>query len=139
MKLLTKDTDYAIRALLYLATRKKGEWVSSTEISTEDKIPLSYLRRILQVLKKEKYVDSKEGASGGLKLNKKPEKIEVIELIKLFQGELQLFDCMFRKKTCHNKNKCVLRKRVLGIEKIVIQEFTGISLRTLLNDMGVKK
>ena len=59
--------------------------------------------------------------------------------IKLFQGDVELFDCMFRKKICHNKNKCVLRKRVLGIEEIVIREFKGMTLQTLLNDMGEKK
>ena len=137
MKLLTKDTDYAIRALLYLA-RNKDKWVSSTEISKADKIPLSYLRRILQVLKKNKYLKSKEGVGGGLKLDKKPKDIGVIDLINLLQGEVKVFDCMFRKKICHNKNKCVLRKRILGIENKVIQEFKGITLGSLLNDMGVK-
>ena len=59
MKLLTKNTDYAVRALLHLARRKK-EFVSSREISREEKIPLHYLRRILQKLKEEKLVSARE-------------------------------------------------------------------------------
>ncbi len=140
MKLLTKDTDYAVRALLCLAKKKKSgdEWLSSSEISKEERIPLQYLRRILQILKNEGYIESKEGVSGGLRLVKSPEKVKVADLIRLFHGEIEIFNCMFRKKACHNRNKCFLRKRVLKIEKIVEDEFGNITLKVLLDDMGVR-
>ena len=59
MKLLTKETDYAVRALVYLAANR-DRFVSSREISKEEEIPLPYLRRILQKLREEKIVRTVE-------------------------------------------------------------------------------
>ena len=69
MKLLTKNTDYAIRALLILAMRK-DEFISSREIAEKEQIPLLFLRRILQALLKSKIIESKEGVSGGAEASK---------------------------------------------------------------------
>jgi predicted ArsR family transcriptional regulator len=69
MKLITRNTDYAIRALLVLAD-KEGEYVSAREIAEEQDIPYEYVRKILQELIKEKMVVSKEGGKGGFRLTR---------------------------------------------------------------------
>ena len=134
MKLLTKNTDYAVRALIYLA-RSEEEYVSSREISREDKIPLQYLRRILQELRKESIVDTREGARGGQRLKVQPEKIRLSRLIEIFQGHVELAQCMFRKQICHNRNNCVLRKKLLEIEEKVVEELEGITIGSLVKDI----
>jgi Rrf2 family cysteine metabolism transcriptional repressor len=136
MQLLNKNTDYAVRALIQLAV-KKGEYVSSSEISREQDIPLAYVRRILQDLVKAGYIESKEGVSGGVKLKKDPAKITVSEMLRLFQGEIQISACMFRKKICSQRATCVLRKRINKIESKLVDEFSNITIRDLLRDMEV--
>lgn len=134
MKLITKDTDYAIRALLYLAQNDEG-FKSSQTIARKNKIPLPFLRRVLQVLIKHRIVISKEGVDGGVKLRSKPNSIHLSDLIKTFQGNIQLSECMFRKNLCPNRSRCVLRKRIKGIEQKVIKEFKRLSIATLLEDL----
>lgn len=138
MKLLTKNTDYAIRALIHLA-RNKDKCLSSTRISQEEKIPLPYLRRILQILTGENFISTKEGAGGGVKLRRRPDSIGITSLIRMFQGEVQLAECMFRKQFCHNRKTCVLRKRLKAIEKMVIGELEGITIGSLLKDLEEEK
>lgn len=135
MKLLTKDTDYAIRALLVLAGTQK-EYVSAREISETEKIPYSFMRKILLKLYKNGYVDSKEGGKGGFKLKKKPSKTRMVDLISLFQGNIQLSECMFRNKICHNRPTCILRKNINRIERIVKEEFEDITIKSLLEGLG---
>ena len=135
MKLLTKNTDYAIRALIELA-QKDSEYISSREISKKQDIPYEYLRKILQALISNKYAVSKEGGKGGVKINSKPEKIKVIDIINLFQGEVQFSECVFRKQICQNKPSCVLRKNIKRIEDIVKKEFEGITIGSLLQEQG---
>ncbi len=135
MKLLTKQTDYTIRAILHLAFKPK-EFVSSKTISEDEQIPLQFLRRILQTLAKEKILISKEGAAGGVKLKKEPCKIKLTNLINLFQGEVELTDCLFRKNICRNRPTCVLRKRIKKIEKKVLNELENISIGTLIDDLN---
>ncbi len=63
MKVLTKNTDYAIRALLALSA-KKGSYLSAKSIATEHDIPYQFLRRLLQEMIRHNLIVSKEGCSG---------------------------------------------------------------------------
>ena len=138
MKLLTKNTDYAVRALVTLAGEEggKNEFVPIRKIAEKQKIPYQYLRNIVQILIKNKLVKSKEGATGGVKLNKRPDKIKMTDLINIFQGDIQLSECMFRKKICHNRKTCPLRKEIKGIEKIVKNEFAKLTIQKLIEVSG---
>ena len=130
MNLLTKNTDYAIRALLVL-TADSGKLLSAREISQRQKIPYQFLRGIMQKLIKHEFISSKEGVNGGFKISKDPEDIKVIDIVRIFQGDLQLINCMFRKEICHNRKTCVLRKELKRIEKIICREFEDISIYSL--------
>lgn len=132
MKLITKNTDYALRALIFLAG-KEDEFIPSRLISKEEKIPLQFLRGILRRLIQNGMVIAKEGIEGGVKLRVKPENIHFGEVIKIFQGNIQLASCMFRKKICHKRASCVLRKRIQEIQSKLTREFDQISIKGLLN------
>jgi Rrf2 family protein len=136
MRLLTKETDYAIRAIIALAGHDDG-FVPSRRIAAEDGIPLHFLRRILQQLIKAGLVASKEGVAGGVRLKRRPEAIHLTDVIKIFQGDIQLAKCMFRRRLCSNRSSCVLRKRICRIEQLVKREFEGITIADLLNDLEV--
>ena len=130
MKLFNKNTDYAARALMYLS-KEKNRFVSSTEISNAVKIPLFYIRRILPELTKNGILISREGLAGGVKLKKKPEVIRILDLIKIFQGDIKISECIFRKKICANRSKCVLRYELKKIENLVEQKFRNITIKKL--------
>lgn len=134
MKLLTKKTDYAIRAVCYLADNQ-GRLVPSKEIAEREKIPLPYLRRLLPVLIGARIIASKEGLKGGLRLIKKPASVKIADIVTLFDGRIQISECMFRKSLCKKRATCVLRKRILAIEKKIIREFSDLSVGRLLADI----
>ncbi len=138
MKLITKNTDYAVRALIYLA-RSGERFVPSREISEKEGIPLNFLRRIIQELAREGLVETREGKAGGARLAAAPEKIELTRLIELFQGKVSLTDCIFRKKICPNRADCVLRARIGRIENLVLSELAGITVGGLLKDIEEQK
>ena len=132
MKLLTKHTDYAVRALGYLA-QQGDRFVPSDEIAHSEKIPAYFLRRILNTLIKEKILNAKEGKTGGVQLAVSPAKVKVINLINLFQGGVQLTECMVRKNICPNRGKCLLRKNLLKAEQRLINDIENIKLSDLIN------
>ena len=134
MKLLTKNTDYAIRALICLGNDRVG-FMSAKQIADCQDIPYEYLRKILQRLIKEKLVESKGGGQGGFCLSVDPAQIKIIDIIETFQGDLQLSECMFRKKVCANRGHCVLRRNIQRIEKMITKEFDHMSIKSLLNQM----
>lgn len=131
MNLITKETDYAIRALIYLALNN-SRYRSAREVSEENRIPYQFLRRIFKKLCDKSIVKAKEGKLGGVKINKKPGNIKVLDIIEIFQGDLQLSACMFRNRICSNRKSCVIRKRIKSIEQIVEKEFELLTIASLV-------
>jgi DNA-binding IscR family transcriptional regulator len=84
-------------------------------------------------------VESKEGAGGGMRLAKDPHRIGITEVIEIFQGKIELSDCMFRRKICENRKTCVLRKEIKRIERVVVDEFSRISIGNLLGKIDTGK
>jgi len=131
MKLLTKHTDYAVRALAYLAMRP-GKVVPSREIAAQEQIPLQFTRRILQVLTDYGFVDAREGVAGGICLKKPAGHIRILDIMTLFQGDFNFSECMFRNRPCKNRATCPLRGWVKRIESMVLREFRRLTLADLI-------
>lgn len=131
MKLLTKSSDYAIRALAALSGGRY-KFLTAREIAAQEKIPYQFLRRILQTLIKHKLVTSREGLNGGFRINMKPADISVADIIRIFQGDVRLTECMFRKKICPNRPDCILRREIMRIARITEKEFEKITFAKLL-------
>jgi Rrf2 family protein len=138
MKILTKDTDYAIRSLIVLS-KNRDNFISAKQISKKENIPYHFLRGIFQKLIQHRLIESKEGVSGGVRIIKDPAKIRIIELISIFQGNFELSECMFRQKICPNRKTCVLREEIKRIEDIVGKEFGKLTIGKLLQKLKKKK
>ena len=131
MKLITRDTDYAIRALCYIA-KHKGKLVSAQELVKHLKIPKPFLRKILQKLNKAKLLKSFKGKGGGFLLPYSPSKIYITTLIEIFQGPLVLSEHIFKKAVCPHVRTCALKKKLDSIEKVVISELKKITIKSLI-------
>ncbi len=132
MKLITRDTDYAVRALMFIAQSKR-KIVPVPVLVGRLKIPRPFLRQILQVLNKKHILKSYKGLNGGFELAVPPKQIFVADLIKIFQGPFRLNECIFKKKICPHKNICTLRARINSIESEVISQLGSITIASLLN------
>jgi Rrf2 family protein len=130
MKLITRNTDYAIRALCYISKHKTV--VTVEELVEKLGVPRSFMRKILQQLNKEKILESFKGQGGGFKLKVLPEKIYIIEIMRIFQGRVELNGCFLKKDVCPNKGKCVLRKKLRLIEKNMFKQLKEITIASLV-------
>ena len=131
MKLITREIDYAIRALIHL-TGSRERIVPVTELVEELGITRPFLRKIMQELAKADIVGSHKGNKGGFRLKKKPENIYLIDLVEVFQGKFSLNECILNKDICPNRGNCILKKRIEDIEEKVKKELESIDLRSLI-------
>ena len=131
MKLITKDTDYAMRALTYMA-KNNGEINSVKEISESLNISLPYLRKILQILTKRGILSSSKGKGGGFTFDKSPDKIYIIDLINIFQGEINIRHCVVREDICPNITTCLLHKKLFELEKLIKSEINLLTIKALI-------
>ncbi len=132
MKLITRDIDYAVRALIYLADNKNKGIVPVPELVDKLGITRPFLRKIMQLLAKAGVIESYKGNKGGFRLIKKPEDIYLIDLIEIFQGDFSLNECLLNKDICPNEGDCILRGRVNDIEEKVRLELESIDLSSLI-------
>ena len=134
MKLLTKNTDYAVRALMLLSF-SSAEYVSVRKLAQEQKMPYPFLRSLVQDLVANQIVETKEGKLGGVKLVKQPSQITLEDLSVIFQGEIAVSECMIKDKVCGNSGNCVLQTRLGAVEQTLKSELKKITIQTLLDDL----
>ncbi len=89
---LSKKSEYALRALLYMARRPRQVIHTIQEISQKEKIPTKFLEQILPILKQAGYVASKRGLGGGHLLLQPPNQIRIFDIIALMEGTMLLSD-----------------------------------------------
>lgn len=104
---VTRETDYAIRCVYYLAGKKSGVTMVD-EISKEMNIPKSFLAKILQKLGKGSLVKSYRGVKGGFMLSRAPEEISLLEVIEAVQGPLAMNICALDKALCERSTACAI-------------------------------
>ena len=135
MKLITREIDYAVRALKYIAEKGK-EKVPVTELVEELSIKRPMLRKIMQELAKAGMVVSYKGNNGGFSLSKRPGDIYLLNLVEIFQGKFSLNECVLNKEICPNRESCILKGKIEGIEENVKRQLESINLKSLMDKEG---
>ena len=131
MKLITRETDYALRSLCFIAGRKK-EIFSVMQLCGELRVPRPFLRKILQSLNRKGILRSIRGQGGGFRLARNPARIYLTDIMRVFQGKLKLNECSLNKLICPNQRVCPLRKKISKIERYVLKELGSITIASLL-------
>jgi Rrf2 family protein len=113
--ILSKKTRYAIVALTRLAREYGKGPIQIKEIAEEEKIPQNFLENILLELRKLGILGSKLGKSGGYYLLKKPEEVNLAEIVRHFEGTIALMYCVSEKayqpcEFCKDESTCGIRK-----------------------------
>ena len=92
--MLSMKTQYAFKALMYLAQKDTSGPVLIAEIADKKNIPLKFLENILLELKKAGVLDSKKGKGGGYFFNENPSKIKLARVMRLIDGPIALLPCV---------------------------------------------
>lgn len=132
MKLITRDTDYALRALCFIA-KCDGKIIPVSRLAHDLRVPQPFLRKILQILNKKGILRSLKGQGGGFLLKRRPEKIFLSDIMRIFQGKLSLNECSLKKLLCPEQKVCPLRKKIGRIERYVLNELNSINIASLIS------
>lgn len=131
MKLLTRNTDYGIRALCFIA-KDKDRIVDVPRLVKVLKMPRPFLRKILQRLTKEGFVISYKGVGGGFSLAIPASRLYIVEVAEAFQGPINLNECFFKKELCPNRKVCPLKRRIDKVERYILSELGSITIAELI-------
>ena len=115
--MLSKKTQYALKALGFLAGKYGEGPVLISDISIIKKIPIKFLETILLELKQAGILDSKKGKGGGYYLIDSPHKTTLAQAIRLVGGPIALMPCVslnfYEKCADCDEATCGLNKAML--------------------------
>jgi Rrf2 family protein len=106
---ITRQADYAVRAVLHLARAGNAERSATSAVAKEQNIPPSFLAKIISQLSIAGLLHTSRGARGGVTLARDPREITLLEVIEAIDGPIQLNECVQGEGVCSFEDNCPIR------------------------------
>ena len=133
MKISTRGR-YALRFMIDLAQHNNGTYVALKDVSARQNISIKYLEQITSLLSKFGLLISVRGPQGGYKLAKRADEYSVAEILRITEGSLAPVSCLETPvNTCSRKESCQTLKLWKGLNKVINDYLTSVSLEDLIH------
>ena len=131
---LSKRGEYALRALIDfgLADAMGRPLLQVNELASKEDLPVKFLEQILMQLKAAGYLESRRGKHGGYLLARRPEDIQIGQVVRLIDGPLAPIRCVsqvaYERCTCPDEEHCGLRMVMLDVRNAISNILDRFSL-----------
>jgi Rrf2 family iron-sulfur cluster assembly transcriptional regulator len=105
---LTRSGEYALRAMVHLASSADGDIIHIWEISKIRDVPEKFLRKIIPQLAHAGFIKTERGRDGGIALNRPAHLITILEIIECIEGPMSLNKCLVSTTECNQISHCGL-------------------------------
>lgn len=130
---ITRQADYAVRAVLYLSRLGTSQRAATSEVAEEQHIPPSFLAKIISQLSIAGLLHTSRGARGGVTLAREPKEITLLEVVEAIDGPIQLNECVGENATCIFDNDCPLRSVWCDAQDELVTRLRGTNFETLMS------
>ncbi len=133
MKISTKGR-YGLRILLDIALYRVGDKPRMIrEIASNQEISEKYISRLIIELRKTGLVKSVRGVNGGYTLTRKPEDINILDVLEIMEGPVAIVDCAISSgKVCRRKSQCPTQRMWAEINQKIRNAFAAYTLKDLV-------
>jgi Rrf2 family iron-sulfur cluster assembly transcriptional regulator len=128
---ITRQADYAVRAVLYLASLENGKRAPTSQIAKEQHIPPSFLAKIVSQLSVAGVVQTSRGARGGVSLARSSEDISLLEVIEAIDGPIMLNECVYDSKMCIFGDNCPVQEVWCDAQVRLVEQLEGTDFASL--------
>ena len=133
---ITRQADYAVRAVMHLANNGDHRTATST-IAEEQRIPPSFLAKIISQLSIAGLLHTSRGARGGVTLAREPREITLLEVIEAIDGPIQLNECVGNTGTCAFDENCPLRPVWCDAQEELVNRLKGTTFANMIKKAQV--
>ncbi len=113
--IFSRQCEYALQAVLYLALKQDGQMTSIKELTKKLGIPYHFLAKILQDLTYKKLLVSQKGPTGGFRLGMPAKDITLFHIIEAVDGIDFTNKCVLGFPECSSKNPCSVHENWAGL------------------------
>lgn len=132
MKLSTRSR-YGARILVDLARHKDQGPIQIGEISRRQNISVKYLEQLIRPLKQANLVTSVRGPKGGHLLAENPQNISLGQIVRLFEGQTDLVECVSYPNKCPMSDDCQVRLAWRDATEVLYEKLDAITISDLMN------
>ncbi|MFZ5897638.1 MAG: RrF2 family transcriptional regulator [Bacillota bacterium] len=135
---LNQATDYAFRAVLYLARLPRRQVVEARLISEEERIPMRFVLKILRTLSQAGIVQSYRGINGGYALAKPPAEITMLDVIEAMEGPIRINRCLIAPEECNKRfsSRCPIHHALFSVQQAMVDQFRRYNFAALSGQLG---
>jgi Rrf2 family transcriptional regulator, nitric oxide-sensitive transcriptional repressor len=105
---LTLHTDFALRVLIQVGL-KNDTLTTINEIAQTFDISKAHLMKVVNDLSQKGYLDTVRGRNGGIRLMREPRDINIGQVVRDTENQLDVIGCLEHKGYCPIERICVLR------------------------------
>ncbi len=127
---LTRKGEYAIRGIVYLASRRSDQVCLLSDIAAAVDVPPTFLAKIFQQFSKTGLVKSYRGTGGGFVLGRAPESITLLEVVEAVEGPIIPNRCVIASGECPRDSFCNVHPVWVDVQ---------IKVRDILRDVTLKQ
>jgi Rrf2 family protein len=128
---LTREGDYAVRVLVDLAGRGRGEVVRTRDLTEATGVPRAYLAKIIQVLARARLLETRQGPRGGVALLRDPASVTLRQIVEAVEGPIHLNRCLVRAGQCPRDAFCAVHPVWARIQAVLVRELEAVTARDL--------
>ena len=130
---ITRQADYAVRAVLYLAQQPPESLVPTSQIARERHIPLTFLAKIMSQLSAAGVVNAARGAYGGVQMARSPADISLLDVVEVIDGPMLLNECVADRQRCPLGPNCAVhdvwcQAQAELVERLERTKFSSLAL-----------
>jgi Rrf2 family transcriptional regulator, nitric oxide-sensitive transcriptional repressor len=105
---LTLHTDFALRVLIQVGLNE-GKLTTINDIAQSFGISKPHLMKVVNYLGQRGYLDTVRGRNGGIRLMREPRQINIGQVVRDTEDQLNVIGCLERSGYCCIERVCVLR------------------------------
>jgi len=128
---ITRQADYAVRAVLELASNGKVERLTAEEIARRRAIPLAFLSKTLGRLSESGIVSTQRGVKGGVSLGRPASQISLLEVVEAIDGPISLNECVLDEEVCRWTATCPVHDVWCSLQHSLREQMAGMDFRQL--------
>ena len=130
---ITRQADYAVRAIYFLSGLDEGVRASTSQIAKEQNIPPSFLAKIISQLSVAGLLNTSRGARGGVSLAKEPKEITMLDVIEAIDGPIKLNQCVNASHGCKFDKECPMKVMWGEIQDDLVSRLGGSNFEDFVN------
>lgn len=133
--LFSRQCEYALQAVTYLALKRDGEMTSIRELTKRLGIPYHFLGKILQDLTYKGLLFSQRGPTGGFRLGMPAKEITLFHIIEAIDGVAFTTGCLLGFPECSGKNPCAVHDKWAGLRESIYSMLVNKNIAQIAREM----